>query len=139
MTIGLPSFAILTILELTSTISLGIPNDRVLALLPSFAFISLADGFMEELLFRGLFLNRLRPLVGFPWANTITATVFALTHLGVEYSVVLPTFIMIVFLLGLLWGWLMERTGSLLASSLIHAGVDMLVISDALPAFGVQM
>jgi membrane protease YdiL (CAAX protease family) len=47
-------------------------------------------------------------------------------------------FLIIVFLLGLLWGWIMQRTGSVLAPALFHAGVDMLIIADAFAAFGIR-
>ena len=92
---------------------------------------------MEELLFRGLSLRKLGRFVGDNWANLVTATVFTFAHLGVLFAKPLSTFLMIVFVLGLLWGWIMQRTGSVLAPALFHAGVDMLIIADAFRAYGV--
>ena len=106
--------------------------------MPAFLLIALADGLMEEMLFRGLFLRRLGRFVGDNWANVVTATVFTFMHLGVSFTASLPTFLMIVVLLGLLWGWIMQRTGSVLAPALFHAGVDMLIIADAFAAFGIR-
>ena len=128
----------MTVLGLSSTSAKGIRPDQVRELLPAFLLIALADGFMEELLFRGLFLRRLGRFVGDHWANLVTATVFTFVHLGVTFTASLPTFLMIVFLLGLLWGWIMQRTGSVLAPALFHAGVDMLIIADAFAAFGIN-
>jgi membrane protease YdiL (CAAX protease family) len=136
--IGITSFLVFTVLGLSSTLAKGIRPDKVRELLPAFLLIVLADGFMEELLFRGLFLRRLGRFVGANWANVVTATVFTFMHLGVSFTASLPTFLMIVFLLGLLWGWIMQRTGSVLAPALFHAGVDMLIIADAFEAFGIR-
>jgi membrane protease YdiL (CAAX protease family) len=138
LTIGVTSFLVFTVLGLSSTLAKGIRPDRVRELLPAFLLIVLADGFMEELLFRGLFLRRLGRFAGADWANVLTATVFTFVHLGVTCTASLRTFLMIVFLLGLLWGWIMQRTGSVLASALFHAGVDMLIIADVFAAFGIR-
>ena len=138
LVIGITSFLVFTVLGLSSTLAKGIQPDKVRELLPAFLLIALADGFMEELLFRGLFLRRLGRFVGDNWANVVTAIVFTFMHLGVQFTASLPTFLMIVFLLGLLWGWIMQRTGSVLAPALFHAGVDMLIIADAFAAFGIE-
>ncbi len=137
--IGVSSLAIFTALGLYSTFAKGVSSDRVRELLPAFFLIALADGFMEELLFRGLFLRRLGRFVGDHWANLVTATVFTFVHLGVQFTASLPTFLLIVFFLGLLWGWIMQRTGSVLAPALFHAGVDMLIIADAFESFGISI
>jgi membrane protease YdiL (CAAX protease family) len=136
--IGITSFLVFTVLGLSSTLAKGIRPDRVRGLLPAFLLIVLTDGFMEELLFRGLFLRRLGRFVGDNWANVVTAMVFTFMHLGVSFTASLPTFLMTVFLLGLLWGWIMQRTGSVLAPALFHAGIDMLIIADAFAAFGIR-
>jgi hypothetical protein len=34
-------------------------------------------------------------------------------------------------------GWIMRKTGGVLAPALFHAGVDMLIIADAFVAFGI--
>jgi membrane protease YdiL (CAAX protease family) len=135
--IGVTSFLVFTIIGIYLTLGKGYPPDRIRELLPVFLLISLADGFMEELLFRGLFLKRLGRFVGDNLANLVTATVFTFVHLGVSFAASLPTFLMIVFLLGLIWGWIMQRTGSVLASALFHAGMDMLIIANAFAAFGI--
>jgi membrane protease YdiL (CAAX protease family) len=138
LVIGITSFLVFTVLGIASTLAKGIQPDMMRELLPAFLLIVLADGFMEELLFRGLFLRRLGHFVGDNWANVVTATVFALMHLGGLFTASLPMFLIIVFLLGLLWGWIMQRTGSVLAPALFHAGVDMLIIADVFAAFGIR-
>lgn len=69
---------------------------------------------VEELLFRG-YLQRFlaaRPDIGPVRALILSAAVFALFH---ESAVVLP-----IFAIGLLFGWVYWRTGSLHASILLH-------------------
>jgi membrane protease YdiL (CAAX protease family) len=62
--IGITGFLVFTILGLSLTLTKGIQPDKVRELLPMFLLIVLADGFMEEILFRGLFLRRLGRFVG---------------------------------------------------------------------------
>lgn len=69
--------------------------------------------FCEELLFRGLILSGLRPL-GPRVAIGVSALLFGLLHASLYR--LLPT-----FFLGLLLGWLVWRSGSLLTSALAHA------------------
>jgi membrane protease YdiL (CAAX protease family) len=138
LVVGLSSFVGLTVLGLAFTAMGGIPWDRVFDLLPIFGAVVIADGIMEELLFRGLFLKRLARFVGPTWANVVTAAVFSLAHLQVEFAPSVPVFLVVVFSLGLLWGWLMQKTGSLIAPVLFHAGADMLIVANAFSAFGVQ-
>jgi membrane protease YdiL (CAAX protease family) len=136
--IGIAGFLVFTFWGLSSLSAKRIRPDQVPELLPAFVLIVLADGFMEELLFRGLFLRRLGRFVGDNWANVVMAAVFTFAHLGVTFVASLPTFLVTVFLLGLLWGWIMQRTESVLAPALFHAGVDMLIIADAFAAFGIR-
>ncbi len=139
LTIGLLAFGSLTLLGSGLTQQQAIASERMIGVLPAFMLIALADGVMEELLFRGLFLKRLTAVMGFAWANGVTAAVFALAHVGVQFTTALPLFVIVVFFLGLLWGWLIRYTGSVLASVLVHAGADMLIIGDAMNAFSVGL
>jgi len=91
------------------------------------AFV-LANGLMEELLYRGLFLKKFEPLFGSKASNLLQTVVFTLAHLQVEYTPELPRFLVIVFVLGLAFGYVMQRTDSLLGSTLFHAGADVVVI-----------
>ena len=42
---------------------------------------------------------------------------------------------MILFLLGMLWGACIHLTGSVIASTLFHAGADLMVINGFIAAF----
>jgi membrane protease YdiL (CAAX protease family) len=69
----------------------------------------------EELIFRGLLHGTLRTRLGWPLAAVVSGFVFALAH---GYGV--AGFVS-VFLSGVLWAWVYERTGSLLPAILAHA------------------
>jgi membrane protease YdiL (CAAX protease family) len=68
----------------------------------------------EELIFRGLLYGTLRTRLAWPLAATTSGLVFALAH---GYGVI---GFLSVFLSGVLWAWVYERTGSLLPSILAH-------------------
>ena len=68
----------------------------------------------EELIFRGLLYGTLRTRLAWPPAALASALVFALAH-GYGAAGFLS-----VFLSGVLWAWVYERTGSLLPAILAH-------------------
>jgi hypothetical protein len=76
LVIGLASFLVFTVMGISSSVGRGIRPDSLREFLPAFLLIALADGFMEELLFRGLFLKTLGRVVGNNWAIVVTAVVF---------------------------------------------------------------
>lgn len=87
------------------------------------------NGPMEEFLFRGALQTRLRLLAGPGWALVGQALVFGVWHLGLGYSnfghpgglvSALASTIVYQSVLGLAFGVLAERTGSLIAPSLFH-------------------
>lgn len=130
----------LSVFGFAASLAQGIPPDKLHTLLPIFALIALADGLTEELLFRGLFLRRMGRLVGANWANLITAVVFAFVHLQVVQLIASSLALLIIyFLLGVLLGWVMQRTESVVAPALLHAGIILLVIADQFTAFGIAI
>jgi CAAX protease family protein len=100
------------------------------------AVIAVAAGVLapvfEELLFRGLLLRSLLPLVSEPWAIGISATAFGAVHfvggnvLGT--LVVLPALIG----LGVISGIFAVRSGDLSRSILLHMGFNLLAVLGAL-------
>jgi membrane protease YdiL (CAAX protease family) len=98
---------------------------RILSWLPWILIAALANGFMEELLFRGLFLRRLEPFTGKWIANILIAIVFISPHLTVSYTVSMSIFGFILIPLALAWGFIMQNTDSIWASALFHAGMDI--------------
>ena len=80
----------------------------------------------EELVFRGILFAWLRRHVNFWIAGITSALIFACAH-GIP-DIILPTAI-----LGLLFAWIYERTGSLWPSMLAHVAHNLLVTGVMLP------
>jgi membrane protease YdiL (CAAX protease family) len=97
-----------------------------LALTPALLVLVVSNGFQEEFLFRGLFLQRYGAFLGVYSANILQALVFAFAHLGVTYTPSAVIFTLVaVFPLGLLAGYLMRSSDGVVAPALFHAGVDI--------------
>ncbi len=102
--------------------------NKLLSLSPWILIFVLANGFTEELLYRGLFLKRYEPFLGKGLSNLLAAIVFTMIHLQVTYVSDVVRFLLIVFPLALVWGYLMQKTDSLWGSALFHAGADCMII-----------
>jgi len=98
---------------------------RVLPWLPWILLIVLANGTLEELLFRGLFLRKLEPFLGKLLSNCLVALVFTVLHRGASYTSDEMLFLVILTPLALAWGYIVQKTDSLLGSILFHAGMDI--------------
>lgn len=100
-------------------------TSRFVALAPALIVLVLLNGFREELFFRALFLKKygrlMRPVV----ANVVAAVIFTSFHVEVKYAASVVIFLVYTLADGLILGWLMQRSGSLIASTLFHAGTDI--------------
>ena len=91
-----------------------------------------ANGFREELLYRGLFLKKYESLLGSRSSNLLQAIIFSLSHSvagrgAITYTPYTPGLVLFTFALGLVWGFVMQKTNSILGSVLFHAGSDVSV------------
>ncbi len=98
---------------------------RVTPWIPWISIITLLNGIREELWFRGVFLKRYESLLGSKPANVLQAIVFSLYHVGASYTPEIIGLLVITLGLGLIFGYLMQKTDSLLASVLFHAAMDI--------------
>jgi membrane protease YdiL (CAAX protease family) len=104
--------------------------DRVIAWLPWIIPIVLLNGVREELLYRGLFLKKYEVKLGPKTSNLLQAIIFSLSHsvAGVGFNTYTPfiwALVIFTFALGLAWGYIMQRTDSIIGSVLFHAGTDI--------------
>src|SRR6058998_2887194 len=103
----------------------GITLSRFIALTPALLVLVLSNGIREELWFRGIFLKKygkfLRPLP----SNLLAAIIFASFHIQVQYTRSLLPFLGITLTLGLWLGYLMQRSGNIVAPGIFHAGADI--------------
>ncbi|MBQ2968928.1 MAG: CPBP family intramembrane metalloprotease [Bacteroidaceae bacterium] len=115
----------------------GIPNtmeDTFIAMSRNpFGLLSIAllAPVLEEMLFRGAIEGRLLRVWQNPWAAIVVSSlIFGIVHMN-------PAQIPFAFLLGMMFGWLYYRTGSLLPGIIGHvlnnsvAAVNMILYADA--------
>jgi membrane protease YdiL (CAAX protease family) len=102
--------------------------EKVLPWTPWILIFVLGNAFNEELLFRGLFLQKYGPLVGRFSSNLVIAIPFALHHTGVSYTPDVLMFLAILLPLALAWGFVMQKTDSVWGSVLFHAGTDIPIV-----------
>jgi membrane protease YdiL (CAAX protease family) len=133
---GVLGFAAFAGFGAMQAIGLGLNWEAVAQALPWIALFVFCNAFMEELWFRALFLKRLQPVTGEWIALFMTSLVFALLHISVTYVLDVLIFLVGLMALGLLWGWLMQRSHSLWGSVLIHAGGDVLILLGFLAESG---
>jgi membrane protease YdiL (CAAX protease family) len=126
--LGLSLFTVMAALGLWQADSLGISRERVLSWTPWILLFILANGFLEELLFRGIFLKKYEPFLGPHLSNLATALVFAIGHSWVHYTTEIVALLILTFIFALLAGYVMQKTQALWPSVLFHAGADTLII-----------
>ena len=87
---------------------------------------SFANGFMEELWLRGIFLKRFAPMLGVNGAVWLTSIIFALMHSFAFYfdPFALTFFLVNTLALGLACGYLMMKSDNIWGAMLIHAASD---------------
>ena len=87
------------------------------ALVAAFAVVAVvAAPIAEELLFRGWIYTSLRRFIGVPAGLVLSSALFALAHWESTHL-----YALVVFPLGLVLGYIRQRTGSILASMTFHA------------------
>src|SRR5262249_38609530 len=96
------------------------------------ALISVAAGFGEEVLFRGLIQGELSERLGLGPALAISGTVFGLLH------AITPGYVVLAGVMGAYLGWTWAASGSLVVPIVAHAVYDVLglVVILRRPAWG---
>ena len=136
LSMGLITATACLVLTLLQPAVRALGTARLMSLAPWILIFVVSNAFMEELLFRGLFLGRYEPLMGKRMAILSTALAFTLAHMQVSYAPNLWGFLLITLGLSIAWGWLMQKTESLWGSALFHAGADLLIILPVFSSFG---
>lgn len=106
----------------------GLTLAQVLPWTPWILIFVLANGTLEELMFRGLFLRKLEPFFGKFFSVFLIALVFTVLHRGAYYTSDQYIFLAAVFPLALAWGYIMYKTDSVWGSILFHAGMDIAIV-----------
>lgn len=100
--------------------------DRLAAAVLWGLVFSFANGFLEELWLRAIFLKRLEPFIGLGGSVLLTSLVFSVIHAGATYltPIAMPFMLANTFTLGLACGYLMMKSDSIWGPTLIHAAAD---------------
>lgn len=80
-------------------------------------FYWMFGGFGQEIMFRGLILFSLNRWKGWRFALLVSSILFALVHLRAYQSI---TGILLVGIIGALWGWIALRTRNIVGTSVAH-------------------
>jgi uncharacterized protein len=128
LVLGLSLFLLMTALGMWQASGLDISRDKVLSWTPWILLFVLANGFLEELLFRGIFLKNYEPFLGPKLSNLATALVFAIGHSWAHYTTDVIALLVLTFVFALIAGYVMQKTHALWASVLFHAGADTLIV-----------
>jgi membrane protease YdiL (CAAX protease family) len=100
--------------------------DRLIAAVLWGLVFSFANGFLEELWLRAIFLKRLEPFLGLGGSVLLTSIVFSVIHAGSTYltPIAMPFMLANTFTLGLACGYLMMKLDNIWGPTLIHAAAD---------------
>jgi membrane protease YdiL (CAAX protease family) len=132
LVIGIVAFIVFPILAYVPIAGQVGILDKLISLVPWILLFVLSNGFMEELLFRGLLLRRLESFLGANLSILLTALVFTLVHVQVTYVTNVSVFLLlIVFPLSLIWGYLTQKTDGIWGAVLFHAAGDCLIVFGA--------
>ena len=137
LAIGAGGFGLFAVLAVLQARPMGILRATNLRLLPWILLFVFANAFMEELWLRALFLRPLVSIAGPVVGVLLTAVVFAGIHIGATYLSrgERLRFVAILFPLGLAWGASLHFTDSLIASTLFHAGADLMIVNGFIASF----
>lgn len=111
----------------------GIAVQAVARDLPWLAPACALQAFAQELQFRGLLLGALERVAPRVAANLAQAALFGVAHLAIQYPGPAGPFIPVTLVFGAVLGLLVQRTGSLWPSVLIHAAADIAITVAVLP------
>ncbi|MHA2060381.1 MAG: CPBP family intramembrane glutamic endopeptidase [Candidatus Ranarchaeia archaeon] len=106
----------------------GISLSTIILWLPWIMAFVFGNAVLEELMYRGLFLQKYGQFFSGRVANLLQALIFSSIHVGVTYTSSMLLFVGMTFVLGIVWGYMVQRTDSLLGSILFHAGTDIAII-----------
>jgi membrane protease YdiL (CAAX protease family) len=103
-------------------------TEKILGLAPWIAAFVCLNAIREELLFRGFFLKTAQTFLRADQSNLVQAIYFSLAHISIPLSPVFLIYLPAAFFLGLGFAAVMQKTDSMLAAFLFHAGSDIPVM-----------
>ena len=111
--------------------ALSVGPDVLLSWVPWMCIFAISNAFMEELMIRGIFLKKIEPLFGQKLSLILTSLVFAIFHqaiIGFSDIISFSTYMGIAFLLGIAWGYVIQKSDNIWGSVLAHTIADILFL-----------
>jgi len=118
-------------------LSVNVSSDVIMGWIPWLLIFAFSNAFMEELIFRGIFLKKLGKIFGERGALLQISFGFSIFHaallpfLGIEMMIV---FLIFMFFVGYSWGYVVQKSESIWGAVLAHAVADILFV---IVAFGI--
>jgi membrane protease YdiL (CAAX protease family) len=108
----------------------NIDPTKAIPAIPWLLAFAIFNAFFEELLLRGLLLKRYIALLGTSWSIVLSALCYGLFFLGVQAAIgPIPYSALVAILpLGLLYGFLIQYSNSILGSVSVHAAIDLIFL-----------
>jgi membrane protease YdiL (CAAX protease family) len=88
-----------------------------------------ASAIAQEIQFRGVLLSALERQHSRGAALVVQALIFGIAHIAVQYQGPADSLIPIVILLGLTWGWMTQRSESLLPAVVVHVVAELFLLA----------
>lgn len=132
--VGIAAF-ILVVMLLPATLlgRVGIAPVALARDLPLQGPASVLQSLAQELQFRGILLGALDRVAPAWAANFGQAALFGLAHIAVQYQGPAGAFVPVTIVLGVVFGWITQHTGSLWPAIIIHAVADIAVTVGVIP------
>ncbi len=103
--------------------------DALLLAMPWILAFSFSNGLMEELMIRGIFLREYDSFFGQTQSLILTSIIFAIFHqaiIGIADIISLAYYFSIPLIMGLIWGYIIQRSDNIWGSVLAHMIADVL-------------
>ena len=112
---------------------LKVPTSELLSWIPWILLFSLANGFMEELWFRGSWLSSFGELVGAKAALHVTSWIFILWHVIIYWNepIALAIFFAVFVYIAYVYALITHKTGTLWGAILAHVIADFVFVMGA--------
>ncbi len=83
----------------------------------------------QEIQFRGVLMAALEREHSRGTSLVAQALIFGVAHLATQYQGPADSFIPLVILLGLIWGWMTQRCGSVLPAAVVHVVAELFLVA----------
>ncbi|MFX1560137.1 MAG: lysostaphin resistance A-like protein [Promethearchaeota archaeon] len=131
------SLAALLPFVLVGGLGLTASLSTIISWIPWMCVFAASNAFMEELMVRGIFLKKYESILGQKQSLLLTSVIFAIFHqaiIGYTDFVSFSIFMGMTFFLGLIWGYVMQKSDNIWGAVFAHTVADIFFV---LAVFGV--